>query len=294
MIRRGETQTLDRNAQAEESALALGPLRIDGRLLGSIWACGDVLITANGEVVGDIVADNVAVAGTVRGSILCDGDVEITRGGRVEGEVSSRSFSVHEGGVFAGLRVEIRSGRDQRGASEGSSAAQQATPYPMVLALDELERWLDRVVRGCRAGLGWSCPAAERFLFDGFDCTVESDLVVACETLLDRLDELERVDANDHRAPTFAGGIDWLVGRGMTDESRRHVRRLAQLARAQIDEAERAGGAAISEIIGQVGVEAPPTREEDAVGHPDSRPLTASGIVRVRHGPPDELKQARA
>lgn len=93
---------LGEHAELQGTLLSQTGLRIDGQFEGRIESRGLVIIGQRAEVVAEIVAHSVQVAGALRGSIQAEDRVEILPTGRVWGDVTSEAFLIHEGGFYRG------------------------------------------------------------------------------------------------------------------------------------------------------------------------------------------------
>lgn len=86
-------------------------LRIDGRLDGNIeqpdgedrW----LIIGPTAEIRGDIRAQHVSVGGKVVGNIFATGNVELTNGSEVRGNISHRSITVEPGASVHGQLIAM-------------------------------------------------------------------------------------------------------------------------------------------------------------------------------------------
>ena len=84
---------------------------IAGRLEGSITVKGHrVTVSAGAEVVADIEAAEVVIAGQVLGSVTAERRIELTATADAEGELHAPAIYVVEGSVFQG-RVESKGTR---------------------------------------------------------------------------------------------------------------------------------------------------------------------------------------
>ena len=88
--------TLTGNLEAE------GVLQVEGRVNGTITSRSRVYVTGAGEVVGDIHAQEIVVAGTVRGDIAAAERAELQPGGTLHGDVTAPRVAVLEGGTLNG------------------------------------------------------------------------------------------------------------------------------------------------------------------------------------------------
>ncbi len=85
--------------------------RIDGRVVGNITASPDVqatvVISADGEVQGDISAHRVLVAGKVAGQIHARERVELQTKCLVQGDIKYGSIAVEHGARVMGLLLQV-------------------------------------------------------------------------------------------------------------------------------------------------------------------------------------------
>lgn len=86
-------------------------IRIDGRLDGNVeQPDGDdrwLMIGPTAEIHGDIRAQNVSVGGKVIGNIFASGNVELTNGSEVRGNISHQSITVEPGASVHGQLIAI-------------------------------------------------------------------------------------------------------------------------------------------------------------------------------------------
>jgi cytoskeletal protein CcmA (bactofilin family) len=84
-------------------------IRIDGRLEGNIEQSeGDtqwVIIGPTSEIIGDIRAQNVRVAGKIIGNIIASGNVELTNGAEVRGNIRHGAITVEPGASVHGQLI---------------------------------------------------------------------------------------------------------------------------------------------------------------------------------------------
>ena len=104
----------------------LDSVRIDGKVVGNIVADQSSKITVAiglmGEVVGDISAHRIMVAGRVTGHIFASERVELQKDSIVHGDISYGSISVEHGANISGLVIQIN-------ATDQSAAGAQKAIY---------------------------------------------------------------------------------------------------------------------------------------------------------------------
>ncbi|MFC0268054.1 bactofilin family protein [Kushneria aurantia] len=78
-------------------------LRIEGQVEGNVW-CRDcsVSIGPEGQVLGDLYAETLAVAGHVKGRLIAARRITIHAGADVEGELHTPGLILEEGAAFHG------------------------------------------------------------------------------------------------------------------------------------------------------------------------------------------------
>lgn len=97
-------------------------LRIDGRLNGNLeqtvgkarW----IIIGPNGEIRGNIRAQNVSVSGKVFGNIFASGSTELMEGCEVRGNITHKSITVEPGAIVHGQLIASPDGIDAEAAAK--------------------------------------------------------------------------------------------------------------------------------------------------------------------------------
>lgn len=79
-----------------------GTIRVDGRVEGRAHRAGTLVVGARGELVGDVEAGDVIVAGTIHGNVNVTGRIEIEPGAAVHGEIRASQMLLHEGAALYG------------------------------------------------------------------------------------------------------------------------------------------------------------------------------------------------
>lgn len=79
-----------------------GNLRIDGTITGDLLIEGDITIGHNGKIKGNIVCDNLIIAGLIEGNVNCREQLRIASNGRLIGDIDVKSFVVDEDAIFRG------------------------------------------------------------------------------------------------------------------------------------------------------------------------------------------------
>jgi cytoskeletal protein CcmA (bactofilin family) len=98
-----------------------GGVRIQGMLEGLLETAGNLVVEDKAQIIADVSAYNVSVAGVVRGDIIAN-RVEVLSTGRVWGDVSVNSLLLDEGGFIQG-RVNMQ-GDGLDASEEGPEVAE--------------------------------------------------------------------------------------------------------------------------------------------------------------------------
>ena len=81
---------------------ASGIIKVDGAVQGTVASQRQVMIGRGAEVTGDIVADEIVLAGTVTGNIQARSRLELQGSAVVHGDITTRAIVVLEGAVING------------------------------------------------------------------------------------------------------------------------------------------------------------------------------------------------
>ena len=129
---------IGRHAEFEGNLRLNESVRIDGRVLGNVQSVWEqpvsVVIGPTGEVVGDVVAQRVIVAGKVSGNIHAQDRVELHAGCFVQGDLKYVSIAVEHGARVQGLLLQVDATdnlvRPERDAQEAIRKAQTMGSSP--------------------------------------------------------------------------------------------------------------------------------------------------------------------
>ena len=77
-------------------------IRIDGIVNGNCNCKKNLVIGQEGQVEGNITAQNVVISGKVNGDIVVEGKLELYSTGRVVGNITARSLVIDEDAYFDG------------------------------------------------------------------------------------------------------------------------------------------------------------------------------------------------
>ena len=100
-----------------EGSSLLGTLAGDDDyvIYGSVDGTSDlgsaVMLQKSGRWAGDMVAENIVIAGKVEGNVTARNKLELTSSARVEGDISGKAIAIAEGAVVEG-DISMTSGED--------------------------------------------------------------------------------------------------------------------------------------------------------------------------------------
>ena len=97
-----EPTVIGRGAVIEGTVRVFGPVQVDGQIEGSLLADGHVSVGPTGSIVGELVAEELAIGGRVEGQIQVRDHLYIAPGASARGQVRYGSLQVDRGGVLDG------------------------------------------------------------------------------------------------------------------------------------------------------------------------------------------------
>lgn len=77
-------------------------IRIDGIINGNCTCEKKLILSAEGQVKGNITAQSVMISGKVDGDIVVSGKLELLSTGKIAGNITSSSLVIDEGACFDG------------------------------------------------------------------------------------------------------------------------------------------------------------------------------------------------
>ncbi|MCT4661790.1 MAG: polymer-forming cytoskeletal protein [Tissierellales bacterium] len=84
---------------------AKGNLRIDGSIVGDLNIDGDVTIGYSGKIKGQVICNNLIIAGCLEGNIIAKEQLRIASSGKLIGDINVKSFVVDEDAIFIGKSI---------------------------------------------------------------------------------------------------------------------------------------------------------------------------------------------
>lgn len=79
-----------------------GSIRIDGKIIGNVTTLGNIIISENALVRGDITSSNSEIYGVCEGNVKVKGKVNLYQNSTLVGDVLAKSFNTKEGASYKG------------------------------------------------------------------------------------------------------------------------------------------------------------------------------------------------
>lgn len=107
----------------EGTIITKSSVRIDGTLIGGVSAEGVVILSKNGKIKGNIMAENIVVAGVIEGNMQIREKVNVEPTGEIYGDITTKSLLIDEESVFQGncymnREAPVNGGRGKRKAAK--------------------------------------------------------------------------------------------------------------------------------------------------------------------------------
>jgi cytoskeletal protein CcmA (bactofilin family) len=88
--------------KVEGDFVSPGNVRIEGVVIGSLKAGGDLVVTESATIEADITAASAVIAGKIKGNVMTEEKLEISASAKIDGNISCRSLSVESGASISG------------------------------------------------------------------------------------------------------------------------------------------------------------------------------------------------
>jgi cytoskeletal protein CcmA (bactofilin family) len=79
-----------------------GDITVDGSVNGEIKTKGTVTIGPNANIIANVHAKNINVAGTIQGNVVATDRLNVSESGRVYGDIAANILSISAGALFSG------------------------------------------------------------------------------------------------------------------------------------------------------------------------------------------------
>lgn len=96
------TTIIGNDTVVEGTIITKSSVRIDGTLIGGVSAEGVVILSKNGKIRGNIMAENIIVAGVVEGNMQIREKVNVEPTGEIYGDITTKKLLIDEESIFQG------------------------------------------------------------------------------------------------------------------------------------------------------------------------------------------------
>ncbi len=90
------------DTKLEGTLITRSSVRIDGTIVGGVVADGTVILSQNGQIQGNVIAENIVVAGVLDGNLTIKDKTNIEPTGEVYGDINTSRILIDEQSVFQG------------------------------------------------------------------------------------------------------------------------------------------------------------------------------------------------
>ena len=127
-----EPTVIGRGTIIEGTVRVCGRVQVDGQIDGTLIAEGHVSVGPSGCIVGEVVADQLAVGGRVEGKVNVREHLHIAPGGSARGDVRYGTLQVDRGGVIDGSTLHGEGGSTN--AEMAAEVTSESAPPPLPAA----------------------------------------------------------------------------------------------------------------------------------------------------------------
>ena len=96
------TTFIGTDTKVEGTLIVHSSVRIDGSIVGGVCADGTVVLSQSGQIEGNVIAENIVVAGVVDGNLNIKEKTNIEPTGEVYGDINTSRILIDEQSVFQG------------------------------------------------------------------------------------------------------------------------------------------------------------------------------------------------
>lgn len=104
------------DTKIEGTLITHSSVRIDGSVVGGVCADGTIVLSQSGQIEGNVIAENIIVAGVIDGNLSIKDKTNIEPTGEVYGDISTSRILIDEQSVFQGkCNMNIDRSKSKRG-----------------------------------------------------------------------------------------------------------------------------------------------------------------------------------
>ena len=90
------------DTRVEGTIITKTSIRIDGQVVGGVITDETVILSKKGQIQGNVIAENIVVAGVVNGNLQINDKTNIEPSGEVYGDISTGRILIDEESIFQG------------------------------------------------------------------------------------------------------------------------------------------------------------------------------------------------
>lgn len=109
------------DTKIEGTVITKSSLRVDGTIVGGVCADGSVVVSKSGHIKGNVIAQNIIVAGVVNGNMQIKDKTNIEPTGAVYGDISTNKILIDEQSKFQG-NCNMNIARDGKRSGHGNNS----------------------------------------------------------------------------------------------------------------------------------------------------------------------------
>lgn len=150
------TTIVGSDTTVEGTIITKSSVRIDGTLIGGVSAEGVVILTKQGKIHGNIMAENIIVAGVVEGNMQIREKVDVEPSGEIYGDITTKKLLIDEESIFQGncymnrdkqaeiskrkeQAEEIRFGEDEEGSEADKKKGERKSLFEKAVSVGKKE-----------------------------------------------------------------------------------------------------------------------------------------------------------
>ena len=96
------TTFIGADTKVEGTLIVHTSVRIDGEVVGGVCADGTVILSQRGQIQGNVIAENIVVAGVIEGNLTIKDKTNIEPTGEVYGDINTARILIDEQSIFQG------------------------------------------------------------------------------------------------------------------------------------------------------------------------------------------------
>lgn len=109
---------LGKGSEIQGTLYAVGTLRVDGKVMGTVEVDGDIEVSVSGVIQGtEVRGCNLIVHGSITANIVADGKLTLSSTARLEGDIVANALDIAAGAFYVGHIVT----RDVKSLPSGSN-----------------------------------------------------------------------------------------------------------------------------------------------------------------------------